>query len=132
MCLDYGGKRTGVAVTDPLQIIVTGLDTVETNLLFKFFETYLKTETVDKLVLGYPTHADGNPTYLVEQIEKFVKTFKQLYPLIIIDYIDESYSSAEAKEIIFNSGVKKKKRMDKSLVDKVSAILLLQKYLKHI
>jgi putative Holliday junction resolvase len=130
--IDYGSKRCGIAVTDPLQIIVTGLDTVETDRLFAFLENYISKESVEKMVVGLPVHKDGNFTYLKENIERFVKQFSIRWPLIAVDYGDEQFSSKHARQIIFDSGVGKRKRQDKALIDKVSAVVILQRYLKHI
>lgn len=130
--IDYGGKRTGIAATDTLQIIVTPITTVDTKDLISFLSTYTSREPVEKIVVGLPIHKDGNFTYLKQNIDQFVVEFQKIKPEIPFDYIDESFTSVEAKAIILQSGVKKKKRQDKSLVDKVSAVLILQKYLSHI
>lgn len=130
--IDYGGKRTGIAVTDSMQIIVSALTTVETKDLITFLSDYTAKEKVEKIVVGLPTHKDGNYTYLKKDIDLFTSNFTKIRPEIEIDFYDESFTSAEAKSIIFQSGIKKKKRQDKSLVDKVSAVLILQKYLQHI
>jgi len=130
--LDYGMKRCGLATTDPLQIIVNGLDTVETQQLLDFFKKYLEQERVEKLVIGLPVHKDGNYTYLKKDIDLFVEKFALLYPDILIDFADEQFSSVRAREIIMQSGIQKNKRRDKSLIDKVSAVVILQKYLHHI
>ena len=132
VCLDYGIKRCGLATTDPLQIIVTGLDTVETKDIYIFFKRYLTAEIVEKLVIGLPVHRDGNFTYLKSDIDKFVVEFSEKWPNIKIDYADEQLSSVHAKQIILDSGANKKKRQDKALVDKISAVIILQRYLKHI
>lgn len=130
--IDYGGKRTGIAVTDSMQIIVSALTTVETKDLIIFLSDYTAKEKVEKMVVGLPTHKDGNYTYLKKDIDLFTSNFTKIRPEIEIDFYDESFTSVEAKSIIFQSGIKKKKRQDKSLVDKVSAVLILQKYLQHI
>lgn len=130
--IDYGKKRTGISTTDPLQIIVSGLETVETSGLRQFLKTYLAEEPVEKVVIGLPYHKDGTPTQLHDDINKLVSWFNKHYGHIMIDYIDEGFTSADAKDIILSSGTRKKKRRDKALVDKVSAILILQKYLGHI
>lgn len=132
MGLDYGAKRTGIAVTDPLQIIVSGLDTVETSKLKDFIETYFLKESVEQVVIGLPTHKDGNFTSIKPEIDKLVAFLNKKYPTLPIEFEDESYTSTHAKEIIFASGTKKKKRRDKALIDKVSAVLILQRFLKHI
>jgi putative holliday junction resolvase len=130
--IDFGGKRTGISATDSLQIIVSPLPTVETKNLTTFLTEYTLKEKVEKIVVGLPTHKDGNYTHLKTDIDKFVAEFSKVRPEIVFDFTDESFSSVEAKAIIFQSGVNKKKRQDKSLVDKVSAVLILQRYLNHI
>lgn len=132
MGIDYGGKRTGISVTDSLQIAVHPYKTVATSELFSILENYFTEEEVELVVFGHPTHADGNDTYLVKNIKSFAERLKEKYPDIKIDYQDESYSSTDAKEIILRSGVNKKARRDKSKVDLISAVLILQRYLKHI
>ncbi len=132
MCIDFGLKRCGIAVTDPFQIIVSGLDTIETPHLLDFLSQYIITESVEKIVVGLPVHKDGNFTHIKPDIDKFVKKANQLWPNIKTDFADEQYSSFQAKNIILDMGIKKKKRQDKALTDKISAVVILQKYLKHI
>lgn len=132
MGLDYGGKRTGIAVTDPLQIVVNGLETIDTGQLKNFLNQYLKNEVVEKIVIGMPTHKDGNFTYLKPAIDELAAFIVKSFPSTMVDFADESFTSVQSKEIILRAGVKKSKRQDKALVDKVSAILILQKYLGHI
>lgn len=132
MALDFGAKRTGIAVTDPMQIIATGLDTVPTENLLPFLEKYLAAEEVEKIVFGLPTHKDGQFTHLKKDIDKMVLKIKALDDELLIDFEDESFSSAHARDIILASGVNKKKRRDKAHLDKVSAVVILQRYLKHI
>jgi putative Holliday junction resolvase len=131
LAIDYGTKKTGLAVTDPLQIIVTGLETIATSELQPFLKRYVFQEQVSKIVIGYPYHPDGNPGQLAPLIEKLALQFRKQFPLIEVEFHDESLTSKQAKEIILMSGHRKKKRRDKTLVDKVSAILILQDYLKH-
>lgn len=132
LCLDYGIKRCGLAATDPLQIIVSGLDTVPTENIFSFLANYIMKENVEKLVIGLPVHKDGNFTYLKADIDKFAEEFSKKWSDISVDFADEQFSSTHAKQIIFDIGVNKKKRQDKALVDKISAVIILQRYLKHI
>lgn len=132
LSIDYGRKRCGIAATDPLQIIVTAIDTVSTHTLLEYLDTYLTQEEVEKIVFGKPTHADGSETFLMEDINTFIKKILKQYPNLVIDFQDESFTSFDAKNIIMQSGAKKKKRRDKALIDKVSAVLILQKYLNHI
>ena len=132
MGIDFGLKRTGVSVTDNLQIIVSGLPTVDTENLNQFLKEYFEKEKVEKVVIGMPTHKDGNVTHIFPDIEKLKAYINTSFSNIIVDYYDESFTSSLAKEIIFKSGVKKSKRRDKALTDKISAVLILQKYLGHI
>lgn len=130
--LDFGMKRTGISVTDPLQIIVNPLKVVETEKLFDFLLDYIKTEDVEKLVIGEPKQADGSPTYIEKHIQKLIKNIKQNFPDLCIDRQDESFTSSHAKELLVTMGMKKKKRQDKAMLDKISSVLILQRYLNHI
>jgi len=132
LSIDYGRKRCGIAATDPLQIIVTAIDTIDTHNLFDYLVQYMSDEEVEKIVFGKPTHADGNETFLMEDIRLFIKKLLKITPDLETDFQDESFTSIEAKHIIMLSGAKKKKRQDKALVDKISAVIILQKYLNHI
>jgi len=131
LAIDYGTKRTGLAVTDPLQIIGSGLETVPTHQLLVYLQEYLEAEEVETILIGEPKHLDGNPTKLVPEIKALGRKIKKLYPTISIVYRDERFTSEMAKEVILKSGVKKKKRRDKSLVDKVAAAIILQEYLEE-
>lgn len=130
LAIDYGTRRVGVAVSDPLQIIAGGLDTVPTEALFDFLKKYTAEEEVETLVVGMPMHLDGNPAQIADKVEAFIKKFKELFPEILVERQDERFTSVDAKKIILQSGAKKKKRQDKSLVDKVAAILILQEYME--
>lgn len=132
LAVDYGAKRCGLAVTDPLQIIVNGLETVPTENLLGYLQTYLANNPVEKLVVGLPVHRDGNYTYLKGTIDAFVRKFKESWPLVSVDFADEQFSSVRAREAILQSGAKKSQRQDKALVDKISAVIILQRYLNHI
>lgn len=132
IAIDYGAKKTGLATTDPLQIIATALDTVPTPSLFEFLENYLKQEKVVTIVIGDPSAFLPFDHPNMESIQQLNSWIAMKYPEIKVDYQDESYTSIQAKEIILQSGAKKKKRRDKNLVDKISAVLILQKYLGHI
>lgn len=132
LSIDYGTKKTGIAVTDPLQIIVNGLDTIQTKHLVQFLVDYTLHEEVEKIIIGYPTHPDGNPAQLASEINKFAEKLEKKFPGIIILLHDERYTSKEAKRIIAKSGLPQKKRRNKALVDKISAVLILQDYLSHI
>jgi putative Holliday junction resolvase len=131
LAIDYGTKRTGIAVTDPLQIIATGLDTVPTERVLDFLQKYISEEEVERIVVGEPMHWDGNPAQIAPQVQAFVRRLMELFPHLEVFMQDERFTSQDAKKIILQSGAKKKKRQDKSLVDKVSAILILQEYLEN-
>jgi putative Holliday junction resolvase len=127
--IDYGTKRTGIAVTDPLQIIASGLTTVATQELFDFIEKYLKEEEVEAFVVGEPLYPDGNPAQIAPHVKGFVNKLRKLYPDLPVHMQDERYTSEAAKQVILQSGANRKKRQDKALVDKVSAALILEDYL---
>ena len=131
LSIDYGTKRTGLAVTDPLQIIASGLDSISTQVLFEYIEDYLEKEDVETIVVGEPMHLDGNPAQIAHIVVGFVRKLKKLYPHLNIVTHDERYTSEDAKKIILMSGAKKKKRQDKGLVDKISAVLILQDYMEE-
>ncbi|MGB1217688.1 MAG: Holliday junction resolvase RuvX, partial [Saprospiraceae bacterium] len=130
MGIDYGTKKTGIAVTDPLKIITTALDTVPTVDLFEYLADYFQKEEVEVVVIGEPLHMDGTPMKQHQNIVGFSRKLQKLYPEKEVVFQDERYSSMEAKQIILNSGAKKKKRRDKTLVDKISAALILEYYMK--
>ena len=127
--IDYGTKRVGIATTDPLQIISSALTTVATKDVFTFLEKYISEEEVECIVVGEPLHLDGTPAQIAHLVVGFVRKLKESYPTIKIEMQDERYTSKEAQAIILKSGAKKKKRQDKSLIDKVSAALILQAYM---
>lgn len=132
LSIDYGIKKCGVATTDPLQLIVSPLKTVKTSSLLSYLKIYFQEEEVEKIVLGLPSNMDGTPTYLVPLIHGFEKKLKEAYPTLEIAYQNENFSSQQAKQIILNSGLNRKQRNDKSRLDKISAVIILQRYLKHI
>ena len=131
LAIDYGTKRVGLAVTDPLQIIANGLKTVATSEIFEYLKNYIEQEEVETIVVGDPMHLDGNPAQIAPQVNKFISKVEKLFPDIKIEKQDERFTSEDAKKIILQSGVKKKKRRDKALVDKIAAVLILQDYLNH-
>ncbi|MCU0345710.1 MAG: Holliday junction resolvase RuvX [Saprospiraceae bacterium] len=131
MGIDYGTKRTGIAVTDPLQIIASGLTTVPTQELFDFIEKYLKAEEVEAIVVGEPLYPDGNPAQLAPHVKGFVNKLRKQHPGIQVFMQDERFTSLEAKQVILQSGANRKKRQDKALVDKVSAALILEDFLNN-
>ncbi len=129
--IDYGTKRTGIAVTDPLQIIASGLITVPTPELFVFLQKYISEEPVEGIVVGEPMYPDGNPAQIAPQVAAFVKKLKEIYPALYIVSWDERYTSQEAKKVILQSGINKKRRRDKALVDRISAAIILQDYMEQ-
>lgn len=131
MAIDYGRKRTGIAVTDSLQIAAHGLSTLPTDRLMDFLKGYLKEEKVEKIVVGLPHHPDGKPSSNADEIVRFSKNLEKSLGVDVVLF-DESYTSKDAKTLILASGAKKKKRRDKGLVDKIAAVLILQQYLNHI
>lgn len=129
--LDYGMKKCGLSATDSLQLIVNAIGTVETKELGAYLKKYMAEEEVEKIVIGHPKHRDGSDTYLKKNIDTFVAKLQKDYPNLAIDFEDERMTSVEAKEIILKSGIRKSRRRDKALVDKISAVLILQRYLGH-
>ncbi|MBK7869683.1 MAG: Holliday junction resolvase RuvX [Saprospiraceae bacterium] len=124
-------KRTGIAVTDPLQIIVNALETIPTPEVLEYLKNYIASEEVEKIVVGEPMHLDDTPAQIAPQVEEFKEKLRSLFPTIEIVSQDERFTSQDAKKIILQSGIKKKKRRDKALIDKISAVLILQDYLGH-
>ena len=129
--IDYGTKRTGLATTDPLQIIATALETVPTEAVKSWLENYVRTETVERFVLGEPLHEDGNPAQIHDRVLEFRDWLEKTFPDLPVVLQDERYSSVRARSVILQSGAKRKKRRDKSLVDKVSAVLILEDYMRE-
>ena len=131
LAIDFGLKRTGIAVTDPLKIIASGLTTVPTTELEAFLKKYCAEEEVECFVVGLPLHPDGNPAQIAPQADAFAEQLRQLFPAKPVIRQDERYTSNEAKRIILASGAKKQKRRDKALVDKVAAALILEQYMQE-
>jgi len=130
LALDFGKKRTGVAVTDPLQIIATALQTVETKELIGFLKKYIAVEPVEKVLIGYPLNFDDSPTDATPLVEKFMPKFRHVFPAIPIETVDERMSSHMASQAIAQMGLSKKRREEKGLIDMTSAVILLQEYLQ--
>ena len=132
LSIDYGKKRTGIAVTDPLQMIANGLVTIATADLVTFLLQYIVKESVEEIVIGYPMQPNGAPSENLQRVEQFVKRWRKLQPTIPIVYYDERYTSVLAHRAIIESGIKKKvRRENKGLVDEISATILLQDYLQY-
>ena len=130
LSIDYGKKRTGIAVTDPMQIIANGLETVETKDLEAFLKAYMEKEEVETIVVGYPRQLDGEDSENMKRITPFVNRLRKLYPEKKIEMYDERFTSVLAHKAMLASGIGKKARQDKALVDKISATIILQEYLE--
>ena len=129
--IDYGTKRTGIAITDAMQIIASGLTTVATHSLDAFIADIVLKENIECFVVGDPKNLDGTKTDSTGHVNGFVKRLQELYPTILVHQIDERFTTKIAKQSILTSGIKKKGRQNKALVDKVSATLILQHYLEY-
>ena len=131
LSIDYGKKRTGIAVTDPLQLIAGGLATVSTLELYDFLRSYTAKEEVEKIVIGDPKQADGSASENKARVEQFVNRWKKEFPQIPIEYYDERFTSVLAHRAMLDGGLKKKDRQDKALVDEISATIILQDYMSY-
>ncbi len=131
LAIDYGLKRTGLAVSDPLQIIASGLNTLPTDKVMDFLKDYLAHEEVETIVVGEPMHPDGNPAQIAPQVQAFVQELRRVFPHVLVAMQDERYTSEEAKSVIRQVVTSPKKRRDKGLVDKVSAVIILQQYMER-
>lgn len=131
LSIDYGKKRTGLAVTDPLQIIANGLATVSTSELFDYLKKYTSQEQVERIVIGRPTQPNGQPSENLVRVEQFVNRWRKAMPEIPIEYYDERFTSVLAYQAILDSGIgKKARRENKGLVDEISATIILQDWMR--
>jgi putative Holliday junction resolvase len=131
LSIDYGKKRTGLAVTDPLQIIAGGLGAVETSVLYEYIEAYIQREQVERIVIGKPMQPNGQPSENMVRVENFYNRWRKAHPEIPIEYYDERFTSVLAHRAMIDGGVKKKtRRENKGLVDEISATIILQDYLQ--
>ena len=130
LSIDYGKKRTGLAVTDPLQIIAGGLATVSTSKLFDFLTAYLEKEPVERIVIGEPRQLNGQPSENFQRVEQFVARWRKAMPGVPVEYYDERFTSAIAHRAMIDGGLKRKDRQNKSLVDEISATIILQSYME--
>ena len=131
LAIDYGGKRTGIAVTDEMQIIASGLTTVETSKLMLFLKEYFTNENIIAIVVGEPTQKNGTPSSIEEKIQKFLKKFAKEFPQMPVHRQDERYTSKLAFQTMIDSGLKKKQRRNKALIDEIAATIILQEYMGH-
>ena len=130
LSIDYGKKRTGIAVTDPLQIIAGGLATVSTSALFDWLKAYLAKESVERIVIGEPRQPNGQPSENMARVEQFVNRWRKAVPEVPIEYYDERFTSVLAHQAMIDGGLRKKARQDKALVDEISATIILQDYMR--
>ena len=130
LAIDYGKKRTGLAVTDPLRIIATGLTTVETPQLFKWLKAYMAREAVDLILIGLPTNLDDSDTNATPLVRQAIARLKKEFPHMPVETADERYTSKMATQSMIDSGLRRKARQNKALVDEIAATILLQDYLR--
>ena len=132
LAIDYGGKRTGLAVTDPLQIIATGLTTIDSPELISFLKKYFIQEQVELIIIGLPKNQDETDTHGTRPAEAAIKKIKKEFPAMPLKTVDERYTSRMAKSAMLEMGMKKKDRRNKRLVDEIAATIMLQEYLQSI
>ncbi len=130
LCIDYGLKRTGIAVTDPLQIIATGLTTIHPKDLIPFLKDYFSKEQVELIVIGEPKNWDDTATHATPLVEKCIKDLQKNFPAIPIKKVDERYTSKMAKDAMLEMGMTKMQRRNKALVDEIAATIMLQEYMR--
>jgi len=130
LSIDYGKKRTGLAVTDPLQLIAGGLATVSTSELFDYLCRYVEREPVERLVIGEPRQPNGQPSENLVRVQQFVNRWRKAMPQIPIEYYDERFTSVLAHQAMLEGGLRRKARQDKALVDEISATIILQDYMR--
>ena len=131
IAIDYGLKRTGIAVTDPLQIIATGLTTIESPKLIEFLKAYFEKEAVEKIVIGEPKNLDDSDTHATALVRNVIEKIKKAFPGIPVERVDERYTSKMAVQAMVDMGMKKKQRRNKAIIDEIAATIILQEYLQH-
>lgn len=130
LAIDYGQKRTGIAVTDPLQLIAGGLVTVATGQLLEWLADYIQREQVERIVIGEPRQPNGAPSENLPRVHQFVARWRKLHPDIPIDLYDERFTSVLAHQAMLEGGLRRKARQNKALVDEISATILLEDYMR--
>lgn len=130
LSIDYGKKRTGLAVTDPSQIIANGLETIATPVLFSFLEDYTRREAVDIIVMGLPRRLDGQPSENQRRVLQFAQKWREAHPEVPIEFYDERFTSVIAHRTMIDGGLSRKARQNKALVDEISATIILQDYMR--
>ncbi len=131
LAIDYGKKRVGLAVTDPMKIIATRLTTVATHEIWTYLKDYFSRETVEKVIIGYPMQMNNQPSEAVQYINPFLKRFQKEYPEMPLEQVDERFTSKMAFQTMIDAGLKKKDRQEKGTIDGVSATIILQSYLEQ-
>ena len=129
LAIDYGRKRVGLAVTDPLEIIANGLETVPTMKIWEFLKDFLPNQDVKTVVVGYPVQMNNRPSESMEYLKPFLKKFAKVFPDLRVELVDERFTSKMAMQAMIEGGMKKKQRRNKAMVDKISAVIILQTYL---
>lgn len=132
ICIDYGGKRTGLAVTDPLKIIATALTTVDTKDLIPFLKNYFQQETVELIIIGEPLNLDNSDTHATPLVREAIKRLQKEFPSMAIQTVDERFTSRMASRAMVDMGMKKKDRQKKGNIDQIAAAIMLQEYLQSI
>ena len=130
LSIDYGGKRTGIAVTDPMQIIATGLTTISSHEMIPFLKDYMKKEAVELIIIGMPRNWDETDTHGTPLAKAAVKKIQKEFPQLPVKEVDERYTSKMAKDAMLEMGLKKKDRRNKKLVDEIAATIMLQEYMQ--
>ena len=131
ICIDYGGKRTGLAVTDPLQIIATALDTISTQDLIPYLKKYFLQEQVELILIGEPLNLDDSPTHATPLVHQAIRQLQKQFPTIPIQTVDERFTSKMATQAMIQMGMKKKDRQVKANKDRIAATIMLQEYLTN-
>jgi len=131
LAIDYGQKRTGLAVSDPMQIIASRLETIPTAEIWKFLEDYFRRETVERVLVGYPVQMNNQPSEALRFINPFVRAFTRKYPGVSVELVDERFTSKLAHQAMLDGGLKKSDRRNKALVDGISATIILQSWLEQ-
>lgn len=132
LCIDYGLKRTGIAVTDPLQIIATGLTTVDSPQLISFLKNYFLREAVELIIIGDPKNLDDSDTHGTPLVKQAIKKLEKEFPQVPVKTVDERYTSKMAKQAMIDMGMKKKDRRNKRTVDEIAATIMLQEYMQNL
>jgi putative Holliday junction resolvase len=131
LAIDYGLKRTGIAVSDPLKIIAGALTTIDSSTLISFLEEYFKKETVELILIGEPKNLDNSDTHATLPVKKIIEQLQKKFPAIPVKTVDERYTSKMASQAMIDMGMKKRQRRDKGMVDRIAATIMLQEYMRE-